>query len=392
MSGEYLGFSVALSADAKTIVAGAPFSNNNTGYVVVYTTGEDGGSWTQLGQTIYGIRKDDTFGDSVDISSDGKLLAIGSPGSIYNIDRPGYVQVYSLEISGGLGYMWKQLGQNITGDADGDNFGGSVSLSEDGKTLAIGAEDNDNDGILEDSGRVKIYHLDDDGTSWEQLGQDIDGETATDRSGYSVSLSADGTTVAIGAPFNGEFGDNSGYVRVYRIDSGGSTWEKLGQTISGDKAQDTFGFSLDISSDGKVLVVGTYGGEYVRFYTLKSSEEPGFSWKQLGQNITGEEYGDWFGESVSISMDGKMIAVGGTGNDGKNGVNSGHVRVYRFNDTASIWMKLGEDIDGEAEADWAGSSVSLSSDGKTVAIGSPAGYGESGDGAWPGHVRVFIME
>ena len=391
MTEEGLGTSVALSADAKTIVAGAPYSNNNTGYVVVYTTGEDGGSWTQLGQTIYGIRTGDTFGDSVDISSDGKLLAIGSPGFISNIDRPGYIQVYSLEISGSLGYMWMQLGQNITGDADGDNFGGSVSLSEDGKTLAIGAEDND--GIAENSGRVKIYHLDDDGTSWEQLGQDIDGETAIDRSGYSVSLSADGTTVAIGAPFNGEFGDNSGYVRVYRIISGGSTWEKLGQTIFGYKqAQDTFGFSLDISSDGKVLVVGTYGGEYVRIYTLKSSEEPGSSWKQLGQNITGEEYCDWFGESVSISMDGKMIAVGGTGNDGKNGVNSGHVRVYRFNDTASIWMKLGEDIDGEAEADWAGSSVSLSSDGKTVAIGSPAGYGESGDGAWPGHVRVFIME
>ncbi len=385
-----MGTSVALSADAKTIVASAPYSNNNTGYVVVYTTGEDGGSWTQLGQTIYGIRTDDTFGDSVDISSDGKLLAIGSPGSIYNIHRPGYVQVYTLEISGGLGYMWKQLGQNITGEADGDNFGGSVSLSEDGKTLAIGAEDND--GIAEDSGRVKIYHLDDDGASWEQLGQDIDGETATDRSGYSVSLSADGKTVAIGAPYNSEYGDYSGYVRVYRIDSGGSTWEKLGQTISGDKAKDTFGFSLDISSDGKVLVAGTYGGEYVRVYTLESSEEPGSSWKQLGQNITGEEYGDWFGESVSISMDGKMIAVGGSGNDGKNGVNSGHVRVYRFNDTASIWMKLGDDIDGEAEADYSGSSVSLSSDGKTVAIGSPLGYGESGDGAYPGHVRVFTME
>jgi hypothetical protein len=403
---EGLGTSVALSADAKTIVAGAPYSNNNTGYVVVYTTGEDGGSWTQLGQTIYGIRTGDTFGDSVDISSDGKLLAIGSPGFISNIDRPGYIQVYSLEISGSLGYMWMQLGQNITGDADGDNFGGSVSLSEDGKTLAIGAEDND--GIAENSGRVKIYHLDDDGTSWEQLGQDIDGETAIDRSGYSVSLSADGTTVAIGAPFNGEFGDNSGYVRVYRINSGGSTWEKLGQTIFGYKqAQDTFGFSLDISSDGKVLVVGTgtYGGGYVRVYRLESSEEPGFqvytlesseepgsSWKQLGQNITGEENGDGFGGSVSISMDGKMIAVGGSYNDGKNGDNSGHVRVYRFNDTASIWMKLGEDIDGEAEADYSGSSVSLSSDGKTVAIGSPLGYGESGDGAYPGHVRVFTME
>ena len=106
---------LALSANGKTLVAGAPYANNKTGYVVVYTLDEDGGSWTQLGQTIYGMRTDDTFGDSVDISSDGKLLAIGSPGYIFNIDRPGYVQVYTLEISDGLGYMWKQLGQNCWG-------------------------------------------------------------------------------------------------------------------------------------------------------------------------------------------------------------------------------------------------------------------------------------
>jgi len=83
----YLGTLVALSADAKTIVAGALYYNNNTGYVVVCTTGNDGSSWTQLGQTIYKIRTDDTSGDSVDISLDWKLLAIGLPGSIYNVDR-----------------------------------------------------------------------------------------------------------------------------------------------------------------------------------------------------------------------------------------------------------------------------------------------------------------
>ena len=217
------------------------------------------------------------------------------------------MQVYDLEISDGLGYIWKQLGQNITGNADGDNFGGSVSLSEDGKTIAIGAEDDD--GIAEDSGLVKIY-LDDDGTSWEKLGQDIDGKTATDCSGYFVSLLVDGTTVVIGAPYNSEYGDYSGYVRVYRIDSGGSTWEKLGQTISGNKAQDLFENSVDFSSGGKVLVAGTYGCRYVGVYQLESSEDLDSSWKQLGNNITGEAEEDYFGYSVSISTDGKMIAVG----------------------------------------------------------------------------------
>ena len=51
--------------------------------------------------------------------------------------------------------------------------------------------------------------------SWSQLGADIDGEAAGDYSGYSVSLSSDGTIVAIGAPYNDGNGSNSGHVRVY---------------------------------------------------------------------------------------------------------------------------------------------------------------------------------
>ena len=84
-----------------------------------------------------------------------------------------------------------------------------------------------------------------------------------------------------------------------------------------------------------------------------------------------------------------MIAVGAWGNDGENGVDSGHARVYRFNDTASIWMQLGEDIDGEVADDWAGSSVSLSADGKMVAVGSD---GNDDNGYESGHVRVFVVE
>ena len=41
-------------------------------------------------------------------------------------------------------------------------------------------------------------------------------------SGYSVSLSSDGTRVAIGAPANDGNGNNSGHVRVYRFASASS--------------------------------------------------------------------------------------------------------------------------------------------------------------------------
>ena len=122
-------------------------------------------------------------------------------------------------------------------EENGDQFGQSVSISNDGKMIAVGAVMNDGD-IRVDSGHVRIYHLEeDDGTRWEQIGQDINGEAANDWSGWSVSLSADGMTVAIGSPDNYDNGDAwnvSGQVRVYRIDGQGSSWERLGQVIYGN--------------------------------------------------------------------------------------------------------------------------------------------------------------
>ena len=52
-------------------------------------------------------------------------------------------------------------------------------------------------------------------SGWTQRGQDINGEATNDESGTSVSLSANGTIVAIGAPFNDGNGSNSGSVRVF---------------------------------------------------------------------------------------------------------------------------------------------------------------------------------
>ena len=92
-------------------------------------------------------------------------------------------------------------------------------------------------------------------------------------------------------------------------------------------------------------------------------------WMQLGQDIDGEAAGDQSGYSVSLSSDGTTVAIGAYGNDG-NGYYSGHVRIYAWNSATSAWEQQGADIDGEAADDWSGWSVSLSSDGTTVAIGA----------------------
>ena len=86
---------------------------------------------------------------------------------------------------------------------------------DDGKTLAVGARYNDGNGL--NLGHVRVYRMDDSSTSWTQVGEDINGEAEYDNSGLSVSLSADGTTVAIGALFNDDNGFASGHVRIFSI-------------------------------------------------------------------------------------------------------------------------------------------------------------------------------
>ena len=257
-----------------------------------------------------------------------------------------------------------QLGSDINGEAASDQSGYSVSMSSDGTIVAIGATYNDGNGS--NSGHVRVYEYS--GSSWSQLGADINGEAASDISGYSVSMSSDGTIVAIGSNFNDGNGSNSGHVRVYQYSSG--SWTQLGGDINGEAASDSSGNSVSLSSDGTIVAIGATGNDgngsnsgHVRVY-----EYSGSSWSQLGADINGDSSGDYSGRSVSLSSDGTIVAIGAPDNDG-NGIYSGHVRVYEY--SGSSWSQLGADINGDSSGDYSGYSVSLSSDGTIVAIGAP---------------------
>jgi hypothetical protein len=133
---------------------------------------------------------------------------------------------------------WSQVGNSINGEAPWDRSGYSISLSADGKTVAIGAHKND--GINgNDTGHVRVYDWD--GAQWSQRGTDIDGEAPNDWSGWSISLSKDATTVAIGAHYNDS---HSGHVRIYKWI--GNAWTQAGQDIDG-KASDFAGWSVSLS-------------------------------------------------------------------------------------------------------------------------------------------------
>ena len=108
---------------------------------------------------------------------------------------------------------WTKIGSDIDGEAANDNSGFSVSLSSDGSIVAIGAPYNDGNGTS--SGHVRVYQ--NVSGTWTQVGSDIDGEDRDDQSGYSVSLSSDGSIVAIGAINNHNNGSNAGHTRVITI-------------------------------------------------------------------------------------------------------------------------------------------------------------------------------
>ena len=218
-----------------------------------------------------------------------------------------------------------------------------------------------------------------------QIGVDIDGEAAGDESGYCLSLSSDGTRVAIGAPNNDGTAMNAGHVRIYEYSAG--SWTQLGADIDGEVPGDESGRSVSLSSDGTTVAIGAIfndgngnGAGHVRIYTYSAG-----SWTQLGADIDGEAASDFSGRSVSLSSGGDTVAIGAPFNDG-NGTDAGHVRIYEY--SAGSWTQLGADIDGEAAGDFSGRSVSLSADGTRVAIGASLNYG---NGNYAGHVRVYSI-
>src|SRR5690554_684639 len=269
-----------------------------------------------------------------------------------------------------LGISQVQIGQDIDGKAAGDLSGYSVSLSSDGSIVAIGAPSNNDNGIY--SGHVRVYQ--NISGVWMQIGQDIDGEATGDGSGRSVSLSSDGSIIAIGAPNNNDNGTNSGHVRVYEFSENG--WTQIGNDIDGQTG-DHSGHSVSISSDGSIVAIGapdtgSSGNGRVRVYEYISGV-----WTQIGQDINSAQISTRHGSSVSLSSDGSIVAIGAPSTIGSD---RGRVQVYE--NISGVWTQIGQDIDGDAVGDRNGSSVSLSSDGSIVAIGatqrspfSPPTYG-----------------
>ena len=219
-------------------------------------------------------------------------------------------------------------------------------------------------------GHVRIYEYA--SGSWSQLGADIDGESANDNSGWSVSMNSTGDGSRSEQYMKMMTASDAGHVRVYEYASG--SWSQLGSDIDGEAANDYSGWSVSMNSTGHRVAIGAGSNDgngtdagHVRVYEYASG-----SWSKLGSDIDGEAAGDLFGNSVSMNSAGDRVAIGAYANDG-TAANAGHVRVYEY--ASGSWSQLGSDIDGEAASDASGLSVSMNAAGDRVAIGA---YGNDG--------------
>jgi len=368
--GDESGFSVALSKDGSIMAVGAPNNDavpNDSGHARVYQLVNQ--TWTQLGSDIDGSVANDFFGQSISLSSNGTILAVGAPDHNYNgISNNGQVKIFRWN-----GTTWgsgEAINPVIHVSNLNLNFGNAVDLSDDGNTIVIGGR-----GYATSQGVFYIYKYEE--GAWVHKHTEL-GRVTGDALGYSVSISGDGLRVASGA----NNPDGTSYFRTLYLNSITQEWLPLGDYIESENPGDEFGFSISFARDGHRLAVGGPKNSSSRGH-VRVFEYVNGNWTQLGSDVDGEALGDQSGTSVALSDDGSILVVGANLNDG-TGTDAGHVRVYTYG--LSGWARVGKDLDAEALGDELGWSVAVSGDGTRVAAGAKS---NDGTGTSAGHVRVY---
>lgn len=302
--GDEFGKAVALSADGSIMAVGAPTfggsmwqTTANIGYVQVFRYSND--EWIQIGETLFGENllnyRASNFGFSIDLSDDGNTLVVGEP-YWAGVREDLLVEGGRLHVFNNINDQWVLIGEPVIAE-NHLAFGRSVSISSDGSIVAVGASTSYSHG-----GMVRTYQ--NVAGEWEPLGSEIaeTGESGvyTPLMGSDVSLSADGHTLAVGGPNN----DGYGQARLYEYLN--DDWV-LNKTIYGEAWEGRFGYSLSLSADGSRLAVSEYGALNFTGRTF-IYDHIGDDW-EVTQTFIGETGYEMLGYDVSLSPDGKVLVL-----------------------------------------------------------------------------------
>lgn len=365
------------------------------GRVVVYRYDENTSEWNKIGDELVG-EKEEFLGTSMKLSSDGNTLVAGT-----KADKDGMLEVGSVKVFTYSNGQWREKGEPIYGDNSFDYFGASVDIADGASVLAIGVPGHD-EGVNNDAGEVRVYKYDISLQNWIQVQNEMKGDAPNERFGTSVSLSKVGK-LAIGAPLAANSAGYV-QVYQYENDMNQTSdshfqFVELGQRLKGGGEGDRFGTSVSISYDGTKVAVGApfenpnglrkLAGT-VRAYVFNFDDDAAEKkWQRLGDMMIGGNVGDQFGSSVSLSDDGEEVAVGSPYADAGNGQykkrEAGQITVYHYNRSgrkAKDWDKMHVEIDGKKAYSNMGFSVDISGDGYQVIGGAPT----------EGYASVYTLE
>jgi hypothetical protein len=385
------GSSVALSADAGTALIGAPADNNRRGAARVFT--RSGRVWTQQGGQLTPSEQtqEAALGLSVALSADGDTALIGGPvaGSHPGATPRGGAWVFTR--SGGA---WTE--QAVIYDPSGvppgfiENFGFSVALSADGSTALIGDP-------LYGNRRGAAWVFTRSGGVWTQQGMITPSNVGAIGSfGLSVALSANGSTALIGAPENNGFGFGTAWV----FTRSGATWTQQGEELnpSLESIEGRFGSSVALSADGGTALVGGISSNNLKGAAWVFARSGG-TWTQQGEPLNPSNAGTvhFAGPEVALSADGSTALIS-QGSD-----NHGNGAAWVFMHSGAAWTQQGdglkpsdESIEGDFGSAFDTRSLALSANGSRALVGAPDDRGELGAETaptwpWSGYGAAWVF-
>ena len=291
------GTGVAISANGNTAVVGGPADNSNVGAAWIFT--RNGTTWTQQGSKLLGSGAVGAAqqGINVTISGDGNTIASGG---FADDGYKGAAWAFAR-----YGNAWAQVGDKITGNdyTGAARQGSSLSLSSDGSRLMMGGyQDNNRQGA--------VWTFGTDGCIWTQLGPKLVGTGGTSQAwqGYSVSLSADGNTAVVGGNSDNNL---AGAAWVYTY--AGSAWTQVARLVGTQAAGAARqGNAVSLSADGSVIAVGGNGDDSNKG-AVWIYKKTGANWAQQGAKIKGNSAvgSAKQGSTVSVSANGTTAVIGG---------------------------------------------------------------------------------
>jgi FG-GAP repeat len=354
------GFTVAISADGKTAIVGAPQDGGGRGAAWIFT--REGATWTEQSEKLTdgevtggSLPEASAFGASVAISADGDTAVVGGPG---DGGGAGALWVFARE-----GATWTQRDEKLQGGEEegAAELGRSVAVSDDGATVLAG-------GPSDAKGLGAAWVFTREGSAWAQQGAKLLGtrEAGHGEFGGSVALSGSGDTALIGARADHSF-TNMG--AAWTFSRTGSAWAQQGEKLTGagETVGGEFASSVTLSDDGETALIGAVANEGGAGAAWAFTHE-GTSWLQQGEKLTsGETPAAAFGSAVALSANGTKALVGSSGDL------LGAGAAWSFASESTGWIRQQAKLIGSGEAGTAafGSSVALSDGAHTALIGGP---------------------